>query len=582
MNKSGTNTCQKEKPMIERLKQMRILKRLTISSIITAGIASIAAVIAVIVLFYMGGQYNHALTYYAFPQGTLGLAMKELADIRSATRGAIGYDKSERVKKMVEAHDESVKTLQSYLPEIEATVVTEEGRQSYDAIVKAIDAYLEIDAQVLEMGSSINAANTQKAQDIAFEQMAPAYEAANVAFNAFMDTNINLGAETQSNLKLLQGILTMVVVALIVAAALTAITIGKKIAFGIAKPLEELGERMETFSKGDISSSFPKYEYDDEVGDMLKSVTEATETLSLLINDLEYILEELSQGNFTVRTTCEQAYIGDFSPLLMTIRKTVTQMDATLKEVRSASGMVSAGAANLAQASQALAEGATDQAASVEEMQATINEITVGLEQTSEEVNAAYIEAERVAGQAEKSRVEMAVMTDAMTRISETSLKIGTVITEIENIASQTNLLSLNASIEAARAGEAGRGFAVVAEQIRMLAEQSAKAAVNTRALIEGSIHEIEVGNEAATRTADVLANVVENIHSIAQTARKLSETSAQQAESMEQAEAGICRISEVVQSNSATAEEASATGEELSAQANSMEELVGQFRLKS
>ena len=175
----------------------------------------------------------------------------------------------------------------------------------------------------------------------------------------------------------------------------------------------------------------------------------------------------------------------------------------------------------------------------------------------------------------------MAVMTEAMGRISETSLKIGAVITEIEDIADQTNLLSLNASIEAARAGEAGRGFAVVADQIRTLAEQSAKAAVNTKALIEGSIHEIEVGNKAAERTAEVLSSVVEDIHAIAQTAKGLSEVSKQQAESMEQAEEGVARISEVVQSNSATAEEASATSEELSAQAVSMDELVAQFRLR-
>lgn len=567
--------------MLEKLKQMRILKRLTTSSIITTGIASIAAVIATIALFYMGGQYNHALTYYAFPQGTLGLAMKELADVRSATRGAIGYDEADRVQKMVDAHDAAVAELKALLPEIEATIVTDVGQESYNGIVQALEDYLEVDAKVIKMGATTDPVLSKQAQDIAFSEMIPAYEAASAAFEGFMDANIELGSDTQKNLQIMQNILTIAVIAIIALAAIIATRIGNVIAKGIALPLEKLGERMETFAKGDISSAFPSYEYDDEVGDMLKSVTEATETLSLIINDLENIFEELSKGNYTVHTSCEEAYVGDLNPLLMSTRKTVTQMDATLKDVRNASDMVSSGASNLAQASQALAEGATDQAASVQQMQATINEITVGLEQTVEEVTAAYKEAERVAGQAEASRAEMAVMTDAMTRISETSLKIGTVITEIEDIASQTNLLSLNASIEAARAGEAGRGFAVVADQIRTLAEQSAKAAVNTRALIEGSIHEIEVGNEAAARTAGVLAGVVEDIHAIAQTAKGLSVTSAQQADSMEQAEAGIARISEVVQANSATAEEASATSEELFAEATSMDNLVAQFRLK-
>lgn len=567
--------------MFEKLKQMRILKRLKTSSVITVVLASVAAIIATIALFYMGGQYNHALTYYAFPQGTLGLAMKELADIRSATRGAVGYEQEDRIQKMLEYHEEAEKALKEALPEIEATIVTDIGRESYEEIVEKVNAYLEIDAKVIELGATTDPVLKKQAEDLVFSDMVPAYAEAEAAFEAFMDANIELGDETQSSLQLLQNILTILVIIIIVGSAMAAIKIGTMIANGIAKPLEELGERMNTFAEGDLSSPFPTYEYDDEVGDMLQSVEAATEKLSLMVNDLESLLEDMSNGNFRIKTSCEEAYVGDFNTLLMGTRKTLRQMDATLKEVRGASGMVLAGAGNLAEAAQALAEGATDQAASVQQMQATINEITVGLEQTVTEVNAAYEEAERVAGQAEASRAEMAVMTEAMGRISETSLKIGTVITEIEDIASQTNLLSLNASIEAARAGEAGRGFAVVADQIRTLAEQSAKAAVNTRALIEGSIHEIEVGNKAAERTASVLGEVVEAIHVIAQTNKGLSQTSAQQAESMEQAEEGIGRISEVVQSNSATAEEASATSEELAAQATNMEELVAQFRLR-
>lgn len=567
--------------MFEKLKKMRIQKRLTNSSTITVSIASTAAIIAAIFLFYIGSQYNHALTYYAFPQGDLGLAMKELADIRSATRGAIGYEEDDQIASMVASHDEAVKKLWDYLEIIEGTIVTDIGQQSYDAIVVAVNEYLEVDAKVIALGMSDSKEDWSKAHQMAFDDLAPAYAKASEAFEAFMEANISLGDETQNKLKSMQLVLIIIIVAIVVAANIVATKIGAMVAKGISDPLQSLSERMTTFATGDLKSSFPEYEYDDEVGDMLKAVTDTTTKLSLIFGDLENLLGDMADGNFNIRTSCEEEYVGDYNPLLMAIRKMNRQMDETLKEVRAASDMVSAGATNLAEASQALAEGATDQAASVQEMQATINEITEGLERSADQVNAAYEEAERVAGQAESSRTEMAVMTEAMGRISETSLKIGAVITEIEDIADQTNLLSLNASIEAARAGEAGRGFAVVADQIRTLAEQSAKAAVNTKALIEGSIHEIEVGNKAAERTAEVLSSVVEDIHAIAQTAKGLSEVSKQQAESMEQAEEGVARISEVVQSNSATAEEASATSEELSAQAVSMDELVAQFKLR-
>ena len=168
-----------------------------------------------------------------------------------------------------------------------------------------------------------------------------------------------------------------------------------------------------------------------------------------------------------------------------------------------------------------------------------------------------------------------------MDKINETSKKIENITADIEDIASQTNLLSLNASIEAARAGEAGKGFAVVADQIRQLAEQSAKSAVDTRELIEGALKEIEQGNSAALNAQESLKLVVDGIESIAETSKTLSSASELQANSMEQAESGVNQIAEVVQSNSAAAQQTSATSEELSAQAETLRDLVGKFILK-
>ena len=171
-------------------------------------------------------------------------------------------------------------------------------------------------------------------------------------------------------------------------------------------------------------------------------------------------------------------------------------------------------------------------------------------------------------------------VTDAMEKLQEKTKEVEEIAGSIMAISGQTNLLALNASIESARAGEAGRGFAVVAQQIRQLAEQSTKSAVDTRDLIEGSMQEIKEGNQAADSAAASIEIVVDGIGKIAESSRSISEISKDQANAMDQAEQGVNQISEVVQSNSATAEESSATSQELSAQAISLDELISKFIL--
>ncbi len=168
-----------------------------------------------------------------------------------------------------------------------------------------------------------------------------------------------------------------------------------------------------------------------------------------------------------------------------------------------------------------------------------------------------------------------------MERINSTSKEIANIIAEIEDIASQTNLLSLNASIEAARAGEAGRGFAVVADQIGKLASDSANSAVNTKKLIEDSIQEIERGNEITVKATAAMESVINGIKKLAESTREISDLSVDQAEAMKQLEQGVTQISEVIQNNSAAAEETSATSQELSAQSENLETLVRRFVLK-
>ena len=230
--------------------------------------------------------------------------------------------------------------------------------------------------------------------------------------------------------------------------------------------------------------------------------------------------------------------------------------------------------------SQELADGATNQAASIEELLATVTDVTNQVLENTKTTDKAHDNAKLIGEQAKVSQYKMKELTEAMNTINETSSEISNIIVDIEEIASQTNLLSLNAAIEAARAGEAGRGFAVVADQIRKLAEDSAASAVTTKELIDKSLREVHKGNEITEQTADSLNNVIKELDNIVQAVADIRVASDKQALSVKEIEKGFEAISAVVESNSAAAEETSATSQELSAQAAALKGMVERFQL--
>ena len=181
---------------------------------------------------------------------------------------------------------------------------------------------------------------------------------------------------------------------------------------------------------------------------------------------------------------------------------------------------------------------------------------------------------------AETEKKQMQELQEEMARIKEISNEVEAIIGTIEEIASQTSLLSLNASIEAARAGEAGRGFAVVADQIGKLATDSAQAAVNTKELIYKTIEEIDKGNKITVDAVDGFEKIIEELQKFARISQENSEVSTTQAQALGQVEEGIEQISEVTQANAASSEECSAIGQELAARATELDSLVKKFVL--
>ena len=564
------------------LKNDKIEKRLVRAFFNVTSITALAAVVALIAVMFISGRYSYTLHNFGFAQGDIGKAMFEFADLRSSLRAAIGYDDQAAIDAVVSQHGEKKEAFEKSFATVKDTIVSTDGRKTYDAITAERENYWALDKQIMDLGATTDRGRCRQAQELALNELADVYNSIYEKLDSLLIVKVTEGNRIARRLSAMKWALAAIILAAIAFAFSGSMKIGRTIAKSIAAPLKMLGDRLETFAAGDMTTEFPEIATGDEVEDMGRHVIETSDKLTAIIFDMEEVLGKMAGGDYTVRSKFPEKYTGDLEKMYLSMRGLRDQMTETLSSIGETSNQVNSGSNDLALASQSLAEGATDQAGAVQQLHATISDITDTMQKSARNADEAYTRAQHYADKADNSREEMNTLMGAMERINDASTRIGDIISEIESIASQTNLLSLNASIEAARAGESGRGFAVVAAQIRELADQSANAAVDTRKLIEGSLFEVEQGNQAAERASGAIQDVVDGIKQIADFSKNLKIMVEDQAEAMRQAEIGVNKISEVVQSNAATAEEAAATSEELSSQSLVLDDLIGHFILKT
>ena len=376
-------------------------------------------------------------------------------------------------------------------------------------------------------------------------------------------------------------IIFIVIVAAGLAIAVVTTLIGRIITNSITEPVEQIDAAVASLRKGELSNvEMLTYESEDEFGDTIRNLKEAMGILADYVSEISVEVKAIAQGDLTRNGDDITDFLGDFSELKTSLLYILKRFNSTLTEISNLAEQVSSNASEVENASKSLADGATEQAGVIEELNATIDTVVDMAEDTAKETQNASARVKASANKANEEKEKMNDLLMEMEHITEISKEIGNIITDIEDIASQTNLLSLNASIEAARAGEAGRGFAVVADQIGKLAADSAKSAVNTRDLIDKTLVEIEKGNTITRTTADAFNQIIADMESFAELAENTMEKANSQAESLEQIGQGIEQLSGVVQGNAASSEENTAISINLAEGAAKMHDRVNIFKL--
>lgn len=366
-----------------------------------------------------------------------------------------------------------------------------------------------------------------------------------------------------------------------IAIAVVTTNIGRMITDSITEPVEQIEAAVASLRKGELSNvEMLTYESEDEFGDIIRNLSEAMGILASYVNEISREVKAIALGDLTKNGNDITEFLGDFSELKASLLYILKHFNSTLSDISNIAEQVSVNAKNVEDASKSLSDGATEQAGVIQELNATIDTVVNLAADTAKETQSASDRVKASAGRANEEKEKMNDLLKEMEHITEISKEIGNIITDIEDIASQTNLLSLNASIEAARAGDAGKGFAVVADQIGNLASDSAKSAVNTRKLIDKTLVEIEKGNAITRTTAEAFNQIIADMESFAELAQNTMEKANSQAESLEQIGQGIEQLSDVVQGTASSSEENTAISINLAEGAAKMHERVNVFKL--
>lgn len=459
---------------------------------------------------------------------------------------------------------------------LEKNNITEDEWAKMRQIADLSNGLVPLETRVLELAGS---GDTERAKSVVFGEE---YSRTTQQISSLTDETI---AQIQERIdkikKLIRGCQMLIELTYALSFLYLTMRVMKLVKFSkeeLLQPIVKVSDQMISLSEGDFHTELEMTIDDSEVGKMAGAISLMKHNMTGMIREISHILERMGDGDYNLDV--EQDYVGEFGEIKVSFFKIISKMKETLTTIREVSAQIDSGADQLACAATDLAEGSTEQSNKMANLVTLMKEMYTSMQQSSSEAEETVKISTRAGQVLAAGDSKMQELKEAIGEISKCSEAIGNIINTIEEIASQTNLLSLNAAIEAARAGEAGRGFAIVADQVKNLAEESSRAAGETNKLIERTIQAVEKGIQIADETAanigDVMLGAKQATEKMAETAKVLTHD----VENMYEINENLDRVAEIIESNSAASEETAAVSEEQKAQVESMVNLMGRFKI--
>ncbi len=573
MKKQSLNEKFKNWPIKTKLLGSFGLIIVTTFILIIALLVGMKAIEGKLVAFHDGPTMNiHYSAELFWPQLDIQRAVNRMM--------AEGVDKlDEMYPQLEETINKDLAIMDDAYAHLHKTLISEENKERLEAINTKLTE--EVSPHRVEVLRLIKAGDFEAAREYNNNYYKPAVDATKELIEELEVSIWDVAEEFESSAVTLAIVLIIVGIVLLITITVIAIMLALKVTKVITEPVAQLETAALQLRQGDLAHGNDlTYESEDELGVLVKTMRESINILDDYVIEIRENFEQVARGDLTKNFNEITDFLGDFASLKTSFVTILKEFNITLNQIKETSAQVDRGSDEVAAAANDLATGTGEQASAAEELSATVTTVSSMAEEAAQEAEKAYDMMMAAVNEAQEERAQMQELQDEMLRIKEISKEIEAIVTSIEEIASQTSLLSLNASIEAARAGDAGRGFAVVADQIGKLATDSARAVVNTKELIGKTVEEIEKGNVITEKTAVGFERIIKEMETFAGAAKANSEVSKTQSAALQQVEEGIDQITLVTQQNAASSEECSAISEELAARAVELDNLVDRFKL--